>query len=173
MAGPLPHVVDPRLPATPYSNAKSRLAASVTQGFVLHASADLVDAAVREAHDVERVGDPAGVVQVWGEPGPVGLGEIGGDDSDPGEPVGVRLRGPAAQILGAVAFHHVDQHRSLQVDEAGGVDGGVVPVRSQERCLIDAEVADPTDTGRVVDKRGGACQDFCVRNSWLLVRSGP
>src|SRR5690606_8281249 len=118
MAGPLPHVVDPRLPATPYSNAKSRLAASVTQGFVLHASADLVDAAVREAHDVERVGDPAGVVQVWGEPGPVGLGEIGGDDSDPGEPVGVRLRGPAAQILGAVAFHHVDQHRSLQVDEA-------------------------------------------------------
>ncbi len=41
---------------------------------------------VPNAHDMERIGDAGGMREVWVEPGPVGLGQIGGDDGDAGEP---------------------------------------------------------------------------------------
>src|SRR5438552_11330847 len=80
------------------------LAASVSEGLVLHAAADAVDAAVRDAHHMEGVGDALGVIKMWREPGPEALGEIGGNDLDARQPSRIGAFGPSAQVSGTVAL---------------------------------------------------------------------
>ena len=67
----------------------SCLAAAVAERLVLHPAADLVDAAVGDPYDVERVSDTAGVIEVRGQAGAERLGQIGGHHLDPREPVRV------------------------------------------------------------------------------------
>ena len=75
------------------------LAATMAERLVLHAASNLVDAAVRDAHHVERISDAGRVVEMRGQPGPETLGEIGGDDADAGEPCRIRLRGRVRWIV--------------------------------------------------------------------------
>jgi hypothetical protein len=50
----------------------------VAEGGGLDPAPHTVDAPVRHPHDVERVGDAAGVVEMRGQSGPVRLGQSGG-----------------------------------------------------------------------------------------------
>jgi hypothetical protein len=84
------------------------LAAAVAEGLVLDAATDLVDAAVADAHDVERVSDAAGVIEVWGQPSAERLGQVGGHHLDPRQPGRIRVGRPSPQVPGRVAFDHVD-----------------------------------------------------------------
>ena len=131
----------------------------MTERLVLHPAADLVDAAVGDPHDMERVGDPAGVIEVRGQAGPERLGQIGGHHLDPGQPRRVGVGGPSPQVSGSVAFDHVDHDVPLEIDQPGRVDRGVVPVGGQERRLVDPELADRTDPVGVVDQRGAVLDD--------------
>ena len=79
------------------------LAASMVQRLVLDTSSHLVEAAVGDAHDVERIGDPGHMREVGVESSPVGLGQIGGHHIDARQP-GLGLSGePFPQVIGAVA----------------------------------------------------------------------
>ena len=68
------------------------------------------------------------------------------------QPRRVLLRAPSAQVSGRVAFHHVDHHAPVKIDQAGGVAGGVVTVGLEERRLIDAQVGDGADAIGIVDQ---------------------
>jgi hypothetical protein len=125
----------------------------VAERLVLHAPAHLVQAPVGDAHDVERVGDAPGVIEARRQPGPEALGQVGGHHPDGSHPRRVGTVDPSPQVSGAVALDHVDDHVSLQVDQAGGVDGGVGGGGGQERRLVDAELAHPSYPGGVVDER--------------------
>ncbi len=118
------------------------LAAPMAEGLVLDPAADLVEAAVGDPHDMERVGDPAGVVEVRGQPGPERLGQVGGHHLDPRQPARVGVGGPSPQVGGRVALDHVDHDVPLEVDQAGGVDGRVVrgwrPGTRSRRCPAGA-----------------------------------
>lgn len=57
------------------------------------------------------------------------------------------------------ALDHVDHDLRLEVNEAGRVDGGVVPVGPQERGLINAEVGVGPDPVGVIDQRGAVLED--------------
>jgi hypothetical protein len=72
------------------------LAAPMLQRLVLDAAADLVDAAVGDAHHMKRVSHPGGVSEVRIEAGPVRLGQIGGHHPDTGQPPRVLWRTIAA-----------------------------------------------------------------------------
>src|SRR5215216_6824084 len=70
---------------------------SVAQGLVLHAPAHGIDAAVADAHHVERVSDAAGVIEVRGQPGTERLGEIGDHHLDARQPCRVGALGASAR----------------------------------------------------------------------------
>jgi len=129
------------------------LAAPVMQGLVLHAAADLVDATVPDPHDMERIGDAGGVIEVRGQPGPERLGQVRGHHADPGQPPGIRVGGPSPQVRRLVAFNHVDHDPRLEINQASRVDRRVAPVRPQERGLIDTEMRDRSDPAGVIDQR--------------------
>ena len=57
----------------------------MAERLVLDPAADLVDAAVGDAHDMERIGDAGGVSEVGGQAGPERLGQIRGHHLDPGQ----------------------------------------------------------------------------------------
>ena len=133
------------------------LAATMAERLVLDPPAHLVDAAVGDSHDMKRVGDADGVVEVRGGARAIALGEVGGDDPDGSHPGGVLAGAPSAQVRGGVALHQVDHPLAIQIDEAGHVDGPVLPRRSQERSLVDAEgpdLLDPTGSST----RGVPCR---------------
>ena len=77
-------------------------------------------------------------------------------DLEPERVLGVE---PSPQVSGTVALHHVDHLGLVEVDEAGGVDGVVVPRRREERGLVDAEGSDPTDALWILDERGAVADD--------------
>jgi hypothetical protein len=87
------------------------LAAPVAQGLVLHPAAHLVEAPVADPHDVERIRDPGGVVEAAGEPGAVGLGQIGGHHPDALEPP----RRPGVEAIGAGPRHLLPSTRSIRM----------------------------------------------------------
>ena len=82
--------------------------APVSERLVLDPSAHLVDAAVGDAHDMERIRDADGMVEVSSDASPVALGEVGGDHLDGLEPQRVLGGAPSPQVGGCVALHHVD-----------------------------------------------------------------
>ena len=131
----------------------------MTQRLVLHPAADLVDAAVADSHDMERISDPAGVGEPWRQAGAERLGQIGGHHLDRRQPRRVGIGGPSAQVSGAVALDHVDHDVALEIDQPGRVDGGVVPVGGEKRRLINAELAHWPDAFGVVDERGAVLDD--------------
>lgn len=61
-------------------------AVPVSEGFVLDSPAHRVQAPVPDPHHMKGVGDPQGVVEVWGHAGPVVLGQVGGRHPDRLEP---------------------------------------------------------------------------------------
>ena len=132
------------------------LAATVAERLVLHPAADLIDAAVADPHDVERVSDTAGVIEVRGQPGTERLGQIGGHHLDPRQPGRVGVGGPSPQVSSAVAFDHVDHDVPLEIDQPGRVDGGVVAVGGQERRLVDPELTHRDRCGR--GRRRAGCR---------------
>ena len=77
------------------------LAAAVAERLVLDAAADLVDAPVGDPHDMERVGDTGGVIEMRGQPGAERLGQIGGHHLDAGQPQRVGVGAPSAQVSGS------------------------------------------------------------------------
>ncbi len=91
--------------------------------FVLHAPADLVEAAVADADDVKGIGDAPGVGEVRRQPGPERLGQVGGHHLDAPKPARIGVLGPSPQVSGRVALHQVDHHLRLQVHQPRGVDG--------------------------------------------------
>jgi hypothetical protein len=108
---------------------------------------------------VERVGDAGGVVEPAGEPGPVGLGQIGGHHADALEPARRLDVEPSAQVTGAVALHHVDQDALVEIDQAGRIDRGVAPGGSQERGLIHPQGPDLANSVGVLDQRAAMLID--------------
>ena len=102
-------------------------AAAMSERLVLDPPAHLVDAAVGDAHHMERVGDADRMVEVRGGSRAIALGQVGGDDTDGPHPGRVLLGTPSAQVNGGVALHHVDDPLAVQIDEAGHVDGPVLP----------------------------------------------
>ena len=93
---------------------------------VLDPATDLVDAAVGDADDVEGIGDTSGMAELGRQPRSERLGQVGGHHLDAGDPVGIGIPRPSPQVSGRVALDHVDEHLCSQVDQTGGVDGGVV-----------------------------------------------
>jgi len=129
------------------------LAASMAQRLVLHPPADLVQAPVADPDHVKWICHSGGVVQLGRQPGPEGLGQVGGHHLDAGDPVRIGVLGPSSQVSGRVAPDHVDEHLGPQVDQASGVDGGVGPVGGQERGLVHPELLHGADAPGVVDER--------------------
>jgi len=125
----------------------------MAERLVLHPPAHCVEASVGDAHDVERVGDSGGVIEVRRQPRSERLGQIGRNNFDALQPVRVGVGGAFAQVNSCVALDHVDHPTRFEVDEAGCVDRVMVPVRSQERRLIHPQLADVADPVRVVDER--------------------
>jgi len=115
------------------------LPSPVAEELVLHAPAHGVEAPVGDSHDMEGIGHSHGMVEVGAQSGSVGLRQVGGDDPHTSQPLLVGASAPPAQVTGGVAFHHVNHLLALQVDEARGVDGRVLPVGLQERGLVDTE----------------------------------
>jgi hypothetical protein len=141
-----------------------RLAAAMTEGLVLHPPPDLIDAAVGDPHDVKRIGDAAGVIEMRRQSGAERLGQIRRHHGDPAEPRRVSVLGPAPQVIGAVAFHHVDHDVTPEVDQAGRVDRRMLPVGGQERRLVDPQLRHSADSIRVVDERGA-----CSMTAFMIV----
>jgi hypothetical protein len=132
------------------------LATTMSERLVLHAAAHLVETAVRDPHHMERIRDAGRVIEMRRPSRSEALGELGGDDLDPGQPSRVGLRGPSPQISRCVAFDHVDHDPFAQVDETGRVDRRVLRIRPQERGLIDAELAHGTHAVGIIAS-GVAC----------------
>ena len=128
----------------------------MSEGLVLDPPADLVDHAVGHPCHVERVGDPGGVGKVRGEPGPVGVGQVEGDDLDAPLPPFRPSRRPSSQLGGTSPFEQVDHEASVQVDEDGGEDGRVLSGGGQVAVLVDPERPCRADPVRVVDQ--GTCR---------------
>ncbi len=139
------------------------LATAVAERLVLDAASDLVETAVRDAHDVERIRDPACVIQVRGQSRPERLGEIGHHDFDAPKPCWVGAASPSAQVSGSFAFDHVDHDRSFEINEPSRIDRRVLPVRLQERRLINTELGDSSDSVGVIHQ-WGAVFDHCVHD---------
>jgi hypothetical protein len=124
----------------------------VAECLVLDPAADLVQTPVGDSHDVEGIGHPPGVIEIGRQPGPEALGQVHGHDLDPCDPSGVGASDPTPQVRGTVALDHVDEAVAAEVDESGGVDGGVGAVGSQERRLVDAQLAHTADAGGIVEE---------------------
>ena len=116
-------------------------------------------APVADPHDVERIRDPAGVIEVRRQPGPERLGQIGGHHGDPGQPRRVGVGGPSAQVSGPVAFDHVDHDVAARGRPARSRRSWRGPGGRQERGLVDAELAHHADAVGVVDERGAVLDD--------------
>ena len=127
-------------------------ATAMAQRLVLDAPAHLVDAAVGDSHDMKRVGDADGMIEVRRGARAIALGEVSGDDTDGSHPGRVLLGTPSPQVRGGVSLHHVNDSFAVQVDEAGHVDGPVLSGRREERRLIDAEGPDSLDSSGVLDQ---------------------
>ena len=85
----------------------------MTEGLVLHPPADLVEAAVGDPHDVERVGHPAGVIQPGRQAGAEASARSVATTLIPASHAGIGVGDPSAQVSGAVAFDHVDDARGV------------------------------------------------------------
>ena len=70
-------------------------------------------------------------------------GQIRGDDAEDSHP-GL-LGTPSAQVRGGVALDQVGHPPAIQIDEAGHVDGVVLPLRREERGLVGSEAQAPLD----------------------------
>ena len=125
----------------------------MAERLVLHPPTHLVQAPVPDAHDVERIGDADGVVQLGRQPGPEGLRQVGGHHLDASDPLRIGVLGPSPQVSGRIALDHVDEDLGPKIDQTGGVDGGVGSVGPQEGGLVHPELGHGTDARRVVHQR--------------------
>lgn len=66
---------------------------------------------------------------------------------------------PSAQVFGGIALDHVDHQLRVQVDQARGVAGRVLPVGLQELRLVDTECGDGPHVCRVVHERSAVTLD--------------
>ena len=98
--GPARRAVRRRSATACGSDTAGRACGRGAERLVLHPTPDLVQAAVGDPHDMERVRDPAGVIEVRRQPGPERLGQIGGHHLDARQPVRIGVRGPSAQVSG-------------------------------------------------------------------------
>jgi hypothetical protein len=117
------------------------LAAARADRLVLDAPADIVDAAVGDAHDMKRVVDADRMIEVPGRSRAIALGQVGGDDTDGPYPGRVLVGTPSAQVRGGVALHHVDDPLAVQIDQPGH-DSPVLGRGREERGLVDAKGPD-------------------------------
>ena len=120
---------------------------------VLHPSAYLVEAAVRDPHDVKRVSHPKGVLEASVEACPVGGRQVGRHNPYSVTPWFRLLVEPPGQSLATVALDHVDDPSGVQVDQAGRVPGPGGPGRRKPLRLIDPQRPHFTDAVRRVDER--------------------
>ena len=127
----------------------------MAQRLVLHPAADRVEAAVGDPHDMERVGDPAGVIEVRGQPGPERLGQIGGHHRDPRQPRRIGAAVHRRRSAAAVAFAPCRSRRG-----AAGRPGRWRRSSEWWRLALRNDVSsipeltDPADPVGVVDQRG-------------------
>jgi hypothetical protein len=103
---------------------------------------------------MKRIRHPHRVVEVRGQPGPVGVGEVDRHRLDADQPVRPLGRAPTAQIRCGVAFRQVDQDPGVGIDQTGGEAGAVMPVGLEERGLIHPQRRHRPDPVRVLDHRG-------------------
>jgi hypothetical protein len=127
-------------------------ASPMAEGLVLDPAAHLIEAAVGDPHDVERVGHPDRVIEPAIQARAVGLGQVGRHHAHAGEPRRRLAIEPGSQRRGAVSRDHVDHDLGPQVDQAGRKERRVILGGGQPRGLVDAEGAHLADPLRVVDQ---------------------
>ena len=124
------------------------LAPAMAHGLVLDPAADLVEHPVGDPGHMERIGHSLGMGEVGEQPGPVGVGQIEGDDLHAPAPA-LRPPGrPSAQLGGTFPLEQVDHLPPVEVDQGGGVDGRVLRRGGQVAVLVDAQGPDRADPVR-------------------------
>lgn len=100
----------------------------MTERLVLHAAADLVEAPVRDLHNVEGVSDPDRVVEPACQGRPVGLGEIRRHNADLPKPLLGSAVEPGTQVVAGVSLDHVDQNIAGAAAAVSGLAGALFVV---------------------------------------------
>jgi hypothetical protein len=136
------------------------LAAPVTERVVLDAAADLVHPAVADRHDMERIGDAGGVIEVRRQPSAIRLGEIGRHQADPGEPARIGVGASATQVRCRVALHEIDHPRLVEIHEPGHVRRCLPRLGGLEAGLINTELAHGLLTAPTRGVSDGLCKGF-------------
>src|SRR3974390_924188 len=115
------------------------LAASMSEGVVLHPTADLVEALVGQPHEMERVSDRDGGGQHGVENCLVRAGQIEGDPGDLGQPARTAPGQPGRWSSAVTAFDHIKQSSAGHVDEGCGPPLVAIPAGPAEQCLVQAD----------------------------------
>ena len=122
------------------------LAVAVTERVVLGAAADLVDAVVRQADHVERIGDLADLGQRHVEGAPIRPREIQDTPVDALTPR-LRLRQQAAdRSLSVTTRDNVEQLAPGHVHDRGAPPAGPPGALAPQQCLIEPQRLHGTDS---------------------------
>ena len=121
-------------------------AAAVAQGVVLGSAADLVDAVVREADHVERIGDLADMGQGDVEGAPVGAGEVQHAPVDALAPRLGLIQQPRRGRRGVATSDDVEQLAPGHVHNRGAPPAGSPAALAPEQGLIEAQCLHGADT---------------------------
>ena len=118
------------------------LGAPPAGGLVLHASAHVVDGAVGEPHDVERVGDLAGLGQRIGERLAVGTRQVHHRPPHPGSPSRRASLDPSGGAVGAATSDYVEQLASSGVHDSGAPLLFAVRAAAEHQNLVEPQRGD-------------------------------
>jgi hypothetical protein len=138
------------------------LVAPVTELFLLHTSAHVIDCGVRELDGVEVIDDEGGVGEVLDECGAVAGRRIEGCERDLFAPPLASFGEPTRENITGTAPDDLEESVRVQVDDLGREHRAMCRGRVQEPLLVNADPTHPLEACRVVDVRVGVLANGCV-----------
>lgn len=157
---PKPFVSHDQQPS--YAVERIGLAAAMTEGLLLNATADLVELVAGQLRQVERIDNLGRVGQLLVEHLAVGAGHVQRRVADAGTPLGPSILQPTGRRSRITAFYEIEQPTLCHVNDRRCPPLRAVAATLDEQQLIEPERGRDPDACRVIHQPAAVGDDRVV-----------